>query len=87
MASMNHLSVQVEQIMSMITEMEENKEQAINSIQNISAVSEETAASSQEVTASTQEQLASIDDLASKAEDLRKAADDLQQNISRFKLN
>jgi methyl-accepting chemotaxis protein len=85
--SMDNLSIQVEQIMSLISEMEENKEHAINSIQNISAVSQETAASSQEVTASTQEQLASIEDLAAKADELKMAADDLQKNISKFKLN
>lgn len=85
--SMENLSVQVEQIMLRVTEMEDNKEQAINSIQNISAVSQETAASSEEVTASTQEQLASIDDLAIKADELQSAAEDLQKNISKFKLN
>jgi methyl-accepting chemotaxis protein len=85
--SMENLSVQVEQIMSRVTEMEGNKEEAINAIQNISAVSQETAASSEEVTASTQEQLASIYDLAIKADELQNAADDLQKNISKFKLS
>lgn len=87
MNSMETLSVQVEQIMSRISEMEDNKEQAINSIQNISAVSEETAASSEEVTASTQEQLASIEELARYADELEISAKDLQQSISRFKLD
>lgn len=87
MSSMETLSVQVEQIMSRISEMEDNKEQAINSIQNISAVSEETAASSEEVTASTQEQLASIEELARYADELENSAKDLQQSISRFKLD
>jgi methyl-accepting chemotaxis protein len=86
MGSMENLSGKVDQIIRLIAEMEENKVQAISSIQNISAVSEQTAASSQEVTASTQEQLAGIEDLASKAEELKKAAEDLQQNINRFKL-
>jgi methyl-accepting chemotaxis protein len=85
--SMENLNGKVEQINRMIMEMEENKEQAINSIQNISAVSQETAASSQEVTASTQEQLASIEDLAAKAEELKNDADDLQQSIMQFKLD
>jgi methyl-accepting chemotaxis protein len=85
--SMENLSIQVDQIKSLISEMEENKEHAINSIQNISAVSQETAASSQEVTASTQEQLASVEDLAARADELKNAADDLQKNISKFKLN
>ncbi len=85
--SMENLSLQVEQIMSRVTEMEENKELAINAIQNISAVSQQTAASSEEVTASTQEQLASIEYLALKAGELQNAADDLQKNISKFKLS
>ena len=87
MESMKNLSVEVEQIMSRISEMEDNKEQAINSIQNISAVSQETAASSQEVTASTQEQLASIDELSRHAVELEQSAKDLQQSISKFKLD
>ncbi len=84
--SMENLNEKVEQINHMIMEMEENKEQAINSIQNISAVSEETAASSEEVNASTEEQLVSIEDLAAKAEELKKDASDLLQSIKQFKL-
>ena len=84
MGSMENLSTQVEQIMSGITEMEENKADAINSIQNISAVSEETAAASEEVTASTQEQLSSIEELARFADELKSSSDELQRSISKF---
>lgn len=87
LSSMENLSEKVEQINRMIIEMEENKDQAINSIQNISAVSQQTAASSEEVTASTQEQLASIEDLSAKAEELKRDAGDLQQSIKQFKLD
>ncbi len=87
MISMETLSAQVEQIISRITEMEENKDQAINAIQNISAVSEETAASSEEVTASTQEQLSSIEELSHYADDLEESAKELQHSISKFKLD
>ncbi len=86
MSSMDSLSVEVKQIMKRISGMEENKEQAINAIQNISAVSEETAASSQEVTASTQEQLSSIEELSRFAEELKMASDDLQSAVDKFKL-
>ncbi len=86
MSSMENLSVQVDQIILRITEMEENKEQAINSIQNISAVSEETAASSEEVTASTQEQASSIEELSRFAEELKVSSKELQNSIERFKL-
>lgn len=85
--SMNKLSEQVANIMASIKEMEEHKEAAINSIQNISAVSQETAASTQEATASVQEQQASIDDLAHYAAELEISANELKASISRFKLN
>jgi methyl-accepting chemotaxis protein len=83
---MEKLSEQVEQIMSRVTEMEENKTLAINSIQNISAVSQETAASSEEVTASTEEQLSSIEELSRFADELKSASEELQKSISKFKL-
>ena len=86
MGSMENLSVQVEQIMSGVTEMEENKTQAINSIQNISAVSQQTAASTQEVTASTEEQFSFIEELSRFADELRKSSEELQQAIDRFRL-
>ncbi len=84
MGSMDNLSTQVEQIMSRITEMEENKADAINAIQNISAVSEETAAASEEVTASTQEQLSSIEELSRFADELKASSDELQRSITKF---
>jgi methyl-accepting chemotaxis protein len=83
---MENLLEQVKQIMTSIDSMDETKNQAINSIQNISAVSEETAASSQEVTASTQEQLSCIEELSRFAEDLKMASDELQNSVARFKL-
>jgi methyl-accepting chemotaxis protein len=87
MGSMESLSGRVEHIMSLIADMEENKEFAINVIQNISAVSEETAASSEEVTASTQEQVSSIEELSRFAEELGTAAQELEDSISKFTLN
>ena len=87
MESMDNLSGKVDQIIRLIAEMEDNKNQAIASIQNISAVSQETAASSEEVTASAQEQLVITEDLSSKADDLKNAVADLQRNINKFKLN
>lgn len=86
MRSMENLSQQVEQIMSGVVDMEENKAHAINSIQNISAVSQQTAASTQEVTASTQEQLSFIEELSRFADELKSSSEELQKAIARFKL-
>jgi methyl-accepting chemotaxis protein len=85
--SMETLTEQVSQIMSGVVEMDKNKDFALNAIQSISAVSEETAASSEEVTASTQEQLSSIEELASFAQELGDASNELSASIANFKLN
>lgn len=86
MGSMENLSAHVEHIMSGVVEMEENKTQAINSIQNISAVSQETAASTEEVTASAEEQLSLIEELSRFAEELRISSQELHEAIARFRL-
>ena len=57
-----------------------------DSIQNISSVSEQLAASTQEVTATLGEQTEVISQLTVKAEELRKEAQGLDESISRFKL-
>jgi len=79
MGKISHITLEVEG-------MESNKEQTIIAIQNISLVSEETAASSQEVTASAQEQFSSIEELAAQAEELGNAANMLTESISRFRI-
>lgn len=85
-ASAETLAGRVEQIIHEVIEMENDKNQAVLAMQNISAVSQETAASSQEVTASTEEQLSGVEQLASYAEELNYAAQELMQAISKFKI-
>ena len=83
---MDLLVQKIGQIMNSISEMEKNKEDALTAIQNISSVSEETAAYSQEVTASIEEQVSSIEELASYAKELNEAANKLMNEISIFKI-
>jgi len=85
-ASAEVLANRVEQIIQGVTEMEDDKNQVVLAMQNISAVSQEAAASSQEVTASTEEQLSAVEQLAAYAEELNQAADELMQAIGKFKV-
>lgn len=85
-ASMDHMVEQVRVIMEDVGQMEEYKNTTILSIQNISAVSEETAASSEEVTASSQEQYSSIEELSAYAAELEDTANQLSEAIRRFKI-
>ncbi|MGI6778637.1 MAG: methyl-accepting chemotaxis protein [Acetivibrionales bacterium] len=80
---------QLVQIVSKITDgiqqMLQSKEDTMLSIQNISAVSEQTAASAEEVTASIEEQSSSIEELTAYAHELSDAANQLSEAISKFK--
>ena len=85
-ASMEALVEKVKDVTAGVDEMNKYKDEAVISIQNISAVSEEIAASTEEVSASTEEQLSSIEELASYAQQLNEAAQELQEAIKRFKV-
>jgi methyl-accepting chemotaxis protein len=85
--AMETLSNQLKQIKNDATDMDAFKAEALTSIQNISAVSEETAASTQEANASAEEQMANIEQLASFAEELGEYAKKMNESISAFKIN
>ncbi len=85
-SSMDTLSQRINEILSRITEMDSHKNRAIESMQNISAVSQESAASVQEVTASTEEQLAGIEELAAFAQELNEVSIQLTEAINKFKV-
>lgn len=85
-SSMEELAKCVQDIKDGTGEMNSCKGEALISIQNISAVSEETAASSQEVNASTEEQLASIENLANLALEFGEVVKKMNESISVFKL-
>lgn len=85
-SSMQVLAERIEEIREGTKEMNHYKADSLSSIQNISAVSEETAASSEEANASTQEQLASIEHLASLAKELGEVAAKMKESISVFKI-
>ncbi len=85
-SSMDTLSQRINEILNRITEMDSHKNKAIESMQNISAVSQESAASVQEVTASTEEQLAGIEELAAFAQELNDVSIQLTEAINKFKV-
>lgn len=85
-SAMQMLSERIDEIRSETIEMNTCKTDSLSSIQNISAVSEETAASSEEANASTEEQLASIENLAELANELGEVAGTMKDSISVFKI-
>src|SRR5690606_33146926 len=69
-----------------ITTMLKDKDQIVYSIENISSVSEETAAGSEEVTASMEEQTSVMDEVARNAERLSELSTSLEEQINKFKM-
>ncbi|KAB3531310.1 methyl-accepting chemotaxis protein [Alkaliphilus pronyensis] len=65
-------------------EMDEKKNSIMETLQSLSAISEENAASAEEVSASSEEQTAGLQEIANSSESLSKLAIDLQRLISRF---
>lgn len=66
-------------------EMEQMKNEILNTLQNLTAIAEENSASTQEASASMEEQAASMAEIAGASEGLSKLAQDLHQVINRFK--
>lgn len=66
--------------------MLQNKDNIIQVVQNLSAISEENAAGTQEVLASMEEQVETIEKIASSGESLASIAEDLRILIEKFKI-
>lgn len=66
--------------------MTKNKNNIIDLVQNLSAISEENAAGTQEASASMEEQNAAVQEIANSSEGLAKIAQELQELISKFKV-
>lgn len=69
-----------------VAKMQEDKDNVISAIENISSVSQETAASSQEVAATTDEQLKEIDDMKTAAAQLDELVQELDKKLKKFKV-
>lgn len=84
-SAIERVKVSIESIQNSGIEMETNKENIVDIIQSLSAISEENAAGSEEATASVEEQAASIEEIANASEALAELAEKMQQSISDIK--
>lgn len=69
-----------------VKDMNTNNVQVVNSINNIAAISEETAACSEEVTASIQTQTEAITEVSIESEKLKEKAELLEIEVNKFKI-
>lgn len=80
--TVNH---RVENITIDITEVYKSKDNIIEQIQNLSAISEETAAGAEEVSASCQEVATATDEFASSSTSLKQLSEELEKKVLKFK--
>jgi methyl-accepting chemotaxis protein len=69
-----------------VSKMQADKDEVIAAIENISSVSQETAASSQEVAASTEHQLREIEEMKTAAGQLDELVQELDKKLKKYKL-
>lgn len=80
------ISTDIQAIGDAVKGVNHDKELIVSSIENISAVSEETAAASQEVTASMDQQTFAVEEVSRAAQELNAISIQLNQEISKFKI-
>lgn len=84
--SVEEVTQKVETVQSQLAEVEEKKTNAVHEMENISAISQQTAGSAQEVSASTEEVSASMEEFNHHASDLNALAEKLKDLVNQFKL-
>lgn len=76
----------IQDVNSAVESMQNDKNQVLEAIENISSVSQETAASSQQVAATTEGQLNAIEDMNEAAQRLDELVHELDKKLKKYKL-
>lgn len=82
----NDMAQCMQNMIQQIEDIEQQKEQSVDAITNISAIVQESAASIEEVTATSQEQTSSADQLALLANNLTSVIQNLKNSLNQFKI-
>ncbi len=85
--SITSITENIKSVSSFVIKINKDKEYIIESIHNISSVSEETAAASEEVNASMHEQVLAMQEVSKSAENLNEQTLKLNNEISKFKID
>lgn len=86
MEQVNTVTEYSKRISQEIGNQNEDMGQIIDMVQNISSISQETAAGTEEVSASSEEQTATMESISASSQELAKLAENLQSNVNQFKI-
>ncbi len=84
--AIEYIVSKINDVNSAVIKMQEDKSEVISAIENISSVSQQTAASSQEVAATTENQLKILDDMKVASESLDQLVKQLDIKLKKYKL-
>ncbi|OEH91307.1 hypothetical protein BFG57_05425 [Bacillus solimangrovi] len=84
---MHHLVKSIEDIALEVNQIRDNENIVNNSIQSVSAISQQSAAATEEISASTDDQLMALRTISGTVQELNQACSELEKLISKFKLN
>jgi len=84
--AITNMITQIDTLGSNINNVDINKDRVLQSIEGISAISEESAASTQEISASMQEQTSAMEEISNTAENLEKIVAKLDEIVQKFVL-
>jgi methyl-accepting chemotaxis protein len=84
--AINLIVVKIDEVNQSVIKMQTDKTEVISAIENISSVSQQTAASSEEVAATTEHQLKAIDDMKVAAQSLDQLVKELDTKLKKYKL-
>lgn len=80
------INLQLNTLLTTVTDSKEMSSQVISSVENISAVTEETAAGTEEISASTDAQLSSFEQVNEKVGQLRTLTEEMKVELGRFRV-
>ncbi len=84
--AIDNIVTKISDVNTAVIKMQNDKSDVISAIENISSVSEQTAASSQEVAATTESQLKTLDDMKTSAQNLDELVNQLNVSLKKYKL-
>ena len=84
--AIKNMITQIDTLGSNINNVDINKDKVVQSIEGISAISEESAASTEEISASMQEQTSAMEEISNTAENLEKIVAKLDEIVQKFVL-
>lgn len=85
-AAINSIIVKIKEVNQAVVKMQQDKDDVISAIENISSVSQQTAAASEEVAASTDMQLKSFEEMHEAAQSLDALVHELDQKLKKYKV-